>query len=107
MKKYLLISSLICLITIHPALSNELVTSPSDLEEVFNESFYESPIAAPMPKVEVKEGSTIKPVRGMPLFKKVRIKITNKIREKEYKKTLEQIEKEKQEQAKLDAQEES
>ncbi len=107
MKKYLLISSLICLITIHPALSNELVTSPSDLEEVFNESFYESPIAAPMPKVEVKEGSTIKPVRGMPLFKKVRIKITNKIREKEYKKTLEQIEKEKQEQAKLDAQEDA
>lgn len=86
-------------------LSDELIKSPADLEQVFSDSFYESPISAPMPKVEVAEGSIVKPVRGMPLFKKARIKITNKIREKDYKKTLELIEKEKKIQAEMEAKE--
>ena len=59
--------------------SAELIKGPEDLEEVFSDSFYESPISAPMPKVEIKEGSTVPPVKGMPVFKKVRIKITNKL----------------------------
>ena len=58
-----------------------------------------------MPKVEIKEGSNITPVRGMPLFKKTRIKVTNYLREKNYKETLEQIEQEKQIQEKEDAEE--
>lgn len=73
----------------------DVIKSPEDLETLFNESFYESPTSIAAPKVQVKEGSTINPVRGMPLFKKTRIKITNYLREKNYKETMEQIEKEK------------
>ncbi len=83
----------------------DTITSPADLEKLFNENFYESPMGITMPNVEVVEGSNIKPVRGMPLFKKTRIKVTNYLREKDYKKTLELIEKEKQEQARLEAEE--
>ena len=105
MKKKFLITALILAVSAHCAMSEETINSPEDLEKMFTESFYESPISAPMPKVEVKEGSTIKPTRGMPLFKKTRIKITNYLREKDYKKNLELIEKEKQELAKQEAQE--
>lgn len=103
MKKNLLITALILAVSSHTAFAAEIIKSPEDLEQVFTDSFYESPISAPMPKVEVQEGSTIKPVRGMPVFKKVRIKVTNRLREKEYKKTLKLLEKEKQERAKQEA----
>lgn len=105
MKKSFFITALILSMTSQAVFSAELIKSPEDLEDVFNDSFYESPISAPMPKVEVKEGSTMPPVRGMPVFKKVRIKITNKLREKDYKKTLELIEQEKQRQAEIEAKE--
>lgn len=105
MKKSFLITALILSLTSQAVLSAELIKSPEDLEEVFNDSFYESPISAPMPKVERIEGSTMPPCRGMPVFKKVRIKLTNKIREKDYKKTLELIEQEKQRQAEMEAKE--
>lgn len=105
MKKSFFITALILSLTSQSVLSDELIKSPADLEQVFSDSFYESPISAPMPKVEVAEGSIVKPVRGMPLFKKARIKITNKIREKDYKKTLELIEKEKKIQAEMEAKE--
>ena len=105
MKKSFLITALILSLTSQAVLSAELIKSPGDLEEVFNDSFYESPISAPMPKVERIEGSTMPPCRGMPVFKKVRIKLTNKIREKDYKKTLELIEQEKQRQAEMEAKE--
>lgn len=105
MKKSFLITALILSLTSQAVLSAELIKSPDDLEKVFNESFYESPLSTPMPNVEVKEGSTMPPCKGMPVFKKVRIKITNKIREKDYKKTLELIEQEKQRQAEMEAKE--
>lgn len=105
MKKSFLITALILSLTSQAVLSAELIKSPEDLEEVFNDSFYESPISAPMPKVERIEGSTMPPCKGMPVFKKVRIKLTNKIREKDYKKTLELIEQEKQRQAEMEAKE--
>lgn len=105
MKKSFLITALILSLTSQAVLSAELIKSPEDLEEVFNDSFYESPISAPMPKVERVEGSTMPPCKGMPVFKKVRIKLTNKIREKDYKKTLELIEQEKQRQAEMEAKE--
>lgn len=105
MKKSFFITALILSLTSQAVLSAELIKSPEDLEEVFNDSFYESPISAPMPKVERVEGSTMPPCRGMPVFKKVRIKLTNKIREKDYKKTLELIEQEKQRQAEMEAKE--
>ncbi len=105
MKKSFLITALILSLTSQAVLSAELIKSPEDLEEVFNDSFYESPISAPMPKVERIEGSTMPPCNGMPVFKKVRIKLTNKIREKDYKKTLELIEQEKQRQAEMEAKE--
>ena len=103
MKKYLsLITVLIFLSSIQNVKAAELLKGPADLEEVFNNSFYESPITAPMPNVEVKEGNQTKEVRGMPLFKKTRIKITNYLREKDYKKTQKLLEQERQEQAKLE-----
>ena len=105
MKKSFLITALILSLTSQAVFSAELIKGPEDLEEVFNDSFYESPISAPMPKVELKEGSTMSPCKGMPVFKKVRIKLTNKIREKDYKKTLELIEKEKKIQAEMEAKE--
>ena len=105
MKKSFLITALILSLTSQAVLSAELIKGPEDLEQVFSDSFYESPISAPMPKVEVSEGSTTPPCKGMPVFKKVRIKLTNKIREKDYKKTLELIEKEKKIQAEMEAKE--
>ena len=105
MKKSFLITALILSLTSQAVLSAELIKGPEDLEQVFSDSFYESPISAPMPKIEVREGSTTPPCKGMPVFKKVRIKLTNKIREKDYKKTLELIEKEKKIQAEMEAKE--
>lgn len=96
MKKNLLITLFILFATSLPSKAAELIKSPKDLETLFEDTFYESPTSFSAPQVEVQEGSTIKPVRGMPLFKKTRIKITNYLREKNYKETLEQIEKEKQ-----------
>ena len=87
------------------AYSADVIKSAEDLETLFNETFYEAPASLAMPKVEIKEGSNITPVRGMPLFKKTRIKVTNYLREKNYKETLEQIEQEKQIQEKEDAEE--
>ena len=105
MKKYLFITLLILSLTQASAYSADVIKSAEDLETLFNETFYEAPASRAMPKVEIKEGSNIAPVRGMPLFKKTRIKVTNYLREKNYKETLEQIEQEKQIQEKEDAEE--
>ncbi len=105
MKKYLFITLLILSLTQASAYSADVIKSAEDLETLFNETFYEAPASLAMPKVEIKEGSNITPVRGMPLFKKTRIKVTNYLREKNYKETLEQIEQEKQIQEKEDAEE--
>ena len=35
----------------------DTITSPADLEKLFNENFYESPMGITMPNVEVVEGS--------------------------------------------------
>lgn len=77
--------------------------TPQDLENM-QEIFYESP-AMPLPEVKLKDGSTKKPIKTAPLFKKVRIKITNYLREKDYNKTMKLLEKEKQLQADEEAKE--
>ena len=105
MKKYLLITALILSTIIQPAFATGSMNSSEELEELFNEGFYESPLGVKMPEATVVEGSTITPVRGMPLFKKTRIKVTNKLRERSYKKKLKLIEREKQEQAQEEAEE--
>lgn len=107
MKKYLLVTALILSMISGSTNAAEIKNNglSTDLETLFNESFYESPSSIIMPKVEVVEGSNVAPIKGMPLFKKTRIKLTNRLREREYKKTLELIEKEKQEQARLEAEE--
>ena len=69
----------------------------NNLEELFSESFYEAPSSLMMPDVNVKENTGVKPIKGMPVFKKTRIKVTNYLRERDYKKRLELQEKEKQE----------
>ncbi len=95
MKKYLLVTLLILSLTPYSVEAKELVESPADLEKTFNETFYEAPFS-PLPEVEVESGNQTKPVRGTPVFKKVRVKITNYLREKDYQKTQELIKKQKQ-----------
>lgn len=91
MKKYLLIIALILVTISQTAYSKELFETPEDLENM-PELFYEAPNLG-VPAVQVKEGSTITPVRGMPLFKKTRIKVTNFLRERDYKKYQKELEK--------------
>lgn len=91
MKKYLLIIALILVTISQTAYSKELFETPEDLENM-PEIFYEAPNSG-VPAVQVKEGSTITPVRGMPLFKKTRIKVTNFLRERDYKKYQKELEK--------------
>ena len=105
MKKQLFLTLLILSLTQYSAYSKELVESPADLEKTFNETFYETPFM-PLPDVEVKSGNQTKPVKGTPVFKKVRVKVTNYLRERDYKKTQELIEKEKQLQAQQDSEDE-
>ena len=105
MKKQLFLTLLILSLTQYSAYSKELVESPADLEKTFNETFYETPFM-PLPDVEVKSGNQTKPVKGTPVFKKVRVKVTNYLRERDYKKTQELIEKEKRLQAQQDSEDE-
>lgn len=105
MKKHLIITALILAVSSQPLLADELVSSPEDLENL-QENFYEAPsMQVPIP--EVVDGSIQKPVRGMPLFKKTRIKVTNYLREKEYQKAQKLIEKEKNLNAEQDEKENS
>lgn len=94
MKKHIFITALILALTSQTAISKELFESPADLEN-FYDNFYEAPLT-PIPTVEVVDGSSVKPVKGTPLFKKTRIKVTNYLRERDYNRTLKLIEKEKQ-----------
>ncbi len=104
MKKYLLITALILSTVSQPSMSEDMIQSPDDLEKVFNESFYESPSSV-VPKVEKKDGSRVVPLRAMPVFKKIRIKLTNRFRENDYKKTLALREEERQELERIEAEE--
>lgn len=91
MKKYLLIIALILVTISQTAYSKELFETPEDLENM-PELFYEAPNLG-VPSVQVKEGSIATPLRGMPLFKKTRIKVTNFLRERDYKKYQKELEK--------------
>ena len=94
MKKHLLITALILAITTNCVQARDLVETPQDLEKLETQ-FFEEP-ASPIPTVNVIEGSTAKPIKTMPLFKKTRIKVTNYLREREYNKAQKLLEKEKQ-----------
>ncbi len=102
MKKYLLITALILTATTQSVMSAELFNSPEELEN-FHDNFYESPMM-PIPEVKYTEQEP-REIKGMPLFKKTRIKMTNYFREKNYKETQKLLEKEKAEQARLEAEE--
>lgn len=102
MKKYLLITALILTATTQSSLAAELFNSPEDLEN-FHNNFYESPMM-PIPEVKYEDNEPHE-TRGMPLFKKTRIKITNYFLEKNYKEAQKLLEKEKAEQARLEAEE--
>ena len=102
MKKYLLITALILTATTQSVMSAELFNSPEALEN-FHDNFYESPMM-PIPEVKYTEQEP-REIKGMPLFKKTRIKMTNYFREKNYKETQKLLEKEKAEQARLEAEE--
>lgn len=103
MKKNILLTALILTILSQPAFSKELFASPEELETL-QERFYETPTSA-LPNVEVEEEEE-QPYEhkapGMPLFKKARIKVTNYLRERDYKNTQKLIEKEKRESEKFE-----
>ena len=101
MKKYIIITAIILsLLPYACAQEVESTVDPynglAEIEEM-EEHFFEIPTGQ-LPLVEVKEvrdGSTQKPIKGNPLFKRARIKITNFIRQKDYEHTQKLIEKEK------------
>ena len=76
-----------------PVMADEALSGFEDLGQI-EAQFYESPVATPIPEVHMAE-KTEKEQRGLPLFKKTRIKITNYFREKEYKKNQKLLEEEK------------
>lgn len=94
MKKRLIITALILAVSSHAVYAKDIVEKPEDLESL-QEYFYEVPSMV-VPDVKVVDGSTQKPLHSMPLFKKTRIKITNYLRERDYKNAQKLIEKEKQ-----------
>lgn len=94
MKKHLIITALILATSANYAMADGLASPTPELDRL-EEQFYEAPMA-PMPDVHVVEGSTAKPIKTMPLFKKTRIKVTNYFRERDYNKAQKLLEKEKQ-----------
>lgn len=100
MKKYLIIITLIALFAPQTARSEDIFSSPDALDKM-QETFYQAP-SLQVSKDDDVEKSEESQLRGTPLFKKTRIKITNFIREKDYIRTQKRIEKEKAEQAKLE-----
>lgn len=107
MKKYILVTALILSMMSGSVYADEAKNMgvSNNLEELFSESFYEAPSSLMMPDVKVEGNSEVRTVKGMPLFKKTRIKVTNYLRERDYKKNLELQEKEKQELEKQEAEE--
>lgn len=113
MKKYLILTLLISLISSYAAFAEDDFMTQEELENL-HEQFYESPLL-PIPDVKNKKTKYDKQfdIEGardnnkdrelpvMPIFKKVRINLTNWYREKDYKYTQKLIEKEKQRQLKL------
>lgn len=92
MKKYIFVTALILSMT--QVFAQDSVAASGNLEDYF-ESFYEAP-ASPLPDIEVEQEKH--KTKGTPVFKKIRIKATNYLRERDYKKTQKLLE----EQRKLD-----
>ena len=102
-KNIIILTALILSLNLNGVFAADIVNNVEDLENL-HEIFYEEP-TGPIPNVKVIEGSTQGDVRGMPWFKKTRIKVTNYLRERDYQKTLELIEKEKKLQEEFEARE--
>lgn len=91
MKKHLVITALI-LSAITNFSAYSFADELDDLDRL-QEQFYQAP-STPIPDVEVVAGSVAKPINSMPLFKKIRIKITNSYNLREYNKEKKLLEKE-------------
>lgn len=102
MKKNIFLTTLILSLISTPVFAEDLLPDFSDVENS-KINFYQSPqievVAGPEPSVV----NVTQPIKGMPLFKKIRIKTTNFIREKDYNNTLKQIEKQRLLQEKAEA----
>lgn len=113
MKKYLILALLISFMSMSAGFAEDDFMSAEELENM-QEQFYESPLSQ-IPDVKKKKtkydrqfdiegvngNSQNRELSAMPLFKKVRINLTNWYREKDYTRTQKLIEKEKQRQLKL------
>ena len=101
MNKNLIIIALILSLLPQCAKAEDIFSSPDALEKM-QENFYQAPSVQVSKDGEEVEKSNESNLRGTPLFKKTRIKITNFIREKDYIRTQKRIEKEKAKQAELE-----
>ena len=92
MKKNIFLTALILTIISSPSFAEDLVPDFADLNNT-QVNFYQ----APKKQTQTQKATPADNgrIKGMPLFKKSRIKITNYLREKDYKNTLKQQEKEK------------
>ena len=93
MRKYILTALILSIISA-PVFADEPINGFEDLLNI-EEHFYESPSSIPVPEVTTVDNIEEKEQRGLPLFKKTRIKLTNYFREREYKKTQKLLAKEK------------
>lgn len=93
MKKQVFITALILSFMPLQTMAEVAFDGFDDLEKIETQ-FYQSPTSIPVPEVQTEEELN-KPERGLPVFKKTRIKITNYLREREYKKNQKLLEQEK------------
>ena len=93
MKKYLIITAIILSVTATGVRAEDILSNPDALDNM-QEFFYQAPSLQITEKDTKKENEDS--LRGTPLFKKTRIKITNFLRERDYNRTQKLLEKEKQ-----------
>ncbi|MFR1671788.1 MAG: LptA/OstA family protein [Candidatus Gastranaerophilaceae bacterium] len=99
-KRFVLLTALLLTAASPVFAAKELFSSPQDLEN-FNDIFYEAPITPVSDVVKTEPYNASGETRAMPMFKKMRIKMTNHFRLKDLKNAEKILEQEKEEQTKL------
>lgn len=96
MKNYIFITAIILSLASQSAFAEDIFANPEALGNM-QEMFYQAP------SVQVEESEVVEDsnegLKGTPLFKKTRIKLTNYFRERDYKRTQKQLEKERKQQS--------
>lgn len=99
-KRFVLLTALILTAASPVFAAKELFDSPEDLDN-FNQYFYEAPLVPGNAVVNTEPRNLSGELRAMPMFKKMRIKMTNHFRTKDLKNAEKVLEQERQEHLKL------